>query len=91
MSQASTGDYDALVLPGGTLNPDTLRMDRAAVAFVRDSWSARPSSTRSRQPVGGPVLLTADVEASAVRLLIQGERTEKERLRDRGMPAGPRP
>jgi protease I len=36
VSQASTGDYDALLLPGGTVNPDKLRMDRAAVAFVRD-------------------------------------------------------
>tara|TARA_R110002049_G_scaffold188251_8_gene356630 strand:- start:1486 stop:1857 length:372 start_codon:yes stop_codon:yes gene_type:complete len=28
-------DYDGLVLPGGVLNPDTLRMDEAAVNFVR--------------------------------------------------------
>lgn len=27
-------DYDALVLPGGVKNPDTLRMDPKAVAFV---------------------------------------------------------
>jgi protease I len=29
-------DYDGLVLPGGTVNPDKLRLDEAAVAFVRD-------------------------------------------------------
>ena len=29
-------DYDALVLPGGTVNPDKLRLDEDAVAFVRD-------------------------------------------------------
>ena len=29
-------DYDALVLPGGTVNPDQLRVDEDAVAFVRD-------------------------------------------------------
>jgi protease I len=33
---ASPTDYDALVLPGGTCNPDRLRMDADAVAFVRD-------------------------------------------------------
>lgn len=29
-------DYDALVLPGGVANPDALRADAEAVAFVRD-------------------------------------------------------
>lgn len=28
-------DYDALLLPGGVMNPDKLRMDKRAVAFVR--------------------------------------------------------
>ncbi|WP_116451660.1 type 1 glutamine amidotransferase domain-containing protein [Blastococcus litoris] len=32
----SIDDYDALLLPGGTVNPDKLRMEPAAVAFVRD-------------------------------------------------------
>src|SRR3954447_23375578 len=35
VSDASVGDYDALLLPGGTVNPDKLRMDGAAVAFVK--------------------------------------------------------
>jgi protease I len=29
-------DYDALVLPGGVLNPDKLRTNKNAVAFVKD-------------------------------------------------------
>ena len=29
-------DYDALVLPGGVANPDALRLDEAAVAFVKE-------------------------------------------------------
>ncbi|GGM18888.1 type 1 glutamine amidotransferase domain-containing protein [Nakamurella endophytica] len=33
---ASASDYDALLLPGGTVNPDKLRMDPAAIGFVRD-------------------------------------------------------
>jgi protease I len=33
--QVSAGEYDALVLPGGVANPDFLRMNYDAVAFVR--------------------------------------------------------
>ncbi len=36
VDDASVGDYDALLLPGGTVNPDQLRVDEDAVAFVRD-------------------------------------------------------
>ncbi len=32
---AAAEDYDALILPGGTVNPDKLRMDSDAVAFVK--------------------------------------------------------
>jgi protease I len=35
VSEASADDYDALLLPGGVGNPDTLRTDEDAVAFVR--------------------------------------------------------
>jgi protease I len=35
VSQASVDEYDALLLPGGAVNPDRLRMDRDAVAFVK--------------------------------------------------------
>ena len=34
LSSASPDDYDALVLPGGVLNPDKLRQNKEAVAFV---------------------------------------------------------
>ncbi len=36
VSEASVDEFDALVLPGGTVNPDKLRMDSTAVSFVRD-------------------------------------------------------
>jgi deglycase len=45
VSDASVDDYDALLLPGGTVNPDKLRIDDQAVAFVRDFVS-------SGKPVG---------------------------------------
>ena len=35
VAAASAEDYDALLLPGGTINPDKLRADADAVAFVR--------------------------------------------------------
>jgi protease I len=41
LETARVEDYDALVLPGGVMNPDRLRMDPLAVDFVRkfaESW-----------------------------------------------------
>jgi protease I len=35
LENANPNEYDALVLPGGVMNPDQLRMDPAAVNFVR--------------------------------------------------------
>lgn len=35
LADASPDDYAGLVLPGGQMNPDVLRMDDDAVAFVR--------------------------------------------------------
>ena len=35
LSDASVDDYDALILPGGVINPDHLRMNEDAVDFVR--------------------------------------------------------
>jgi protease I len=34
LSKADAGAYDALVLPGGVINPDALRLEPAAIAFV---------------------------------------------------------
>jgi protease I len=35
LKDAKPGDYDALILPGGVTNPDTLRTEEAAVNFVK--------------------------------------------------------
>src|SRR4051812_34350839 len=35
IDQVDSGDFDALVLPGGVANPDKLRMDKRAVEIVR--------------------------------------------------------
>ena len=36
VSDAKVDEFDALILPGGTVNPDKLRLDDSAVAFVRE-------------------------------------------------------
>ena len=40
LSDADVADYDALVLPGGQINPDKLRIDGDALDFVRSFASA---------------------------------------------------
>jgi len=40
LEEADPKDYDALLLPGGVMNPDSLRMQPAAVAFVRSFFEA---------------------------------------------------
>jgi protease I len=36
LAQANPNNYDALLLPGGVMNPDKLRMNQQAVQFVRN-------------------------------------------------------
>ena len=61
VADASAGDYDALVLPGGVKNPDKLRTDPRAVAFVKAFMDAdKPVAAICH----GPWML---VEADAVR------------------------
>lgn len=38
-SEASAADFDGLVLPGGVVNGDTIRLDEHAVSFVRDFFA----------------------------------------------------
>ena len=61
VADASADDYDGLILPGGTVNPDKLRQDQDTVKFVQQFF-------KSGKPVGaichGPVML---VEADLVR------------------------
>lgn len=40
LDQAQVQDFDALLLPGGVMNPDKLRMEPAAVAFVKAFFDA---------------------------------------------------
>jgi protease I len=61
LRQADPNEYDALMLPGGQMNPDNLRMDEGAVRFVE-------SFVRSGKPIAaichGPLTL---IEAGGVK------------------------
>ena len=51
VKDADLADYDALVLPGGVANPDFLRTDEKAVAFVRDFFTqGRPVAAICHAP-----------------------------------------
>jgi protease I len=51
VADAAVDDYDALLLPGGTVNPDKLRMDEDAVGFVREFFaSGKPIGTICHGP-----------------------------------------
>ena len=41
LSQARPDDFDALLLPGGVINPDALRMNPDAVAFAKSFFEAK--------------------------------------------------
>jgi len=61
IGEARVDDYDALLLPGGVMNPDRLRTDKGAVNFVRSFFDAE-------KPVAaichGPIML---IEAEVLR------------------------
>lgn len=61
LNSANPDDFDALLLPGGVMNPDKLRMDQKAVRFVKSFFEAgKPVAAICH----GPWLL---VEAGVVR------------------------
>lgn len=41
LDEASPSDYDALVLPGGQINPDLLRVEPKALKFIKDVFDAK--------------------------------------------------
>jgi protease I len=41
LDQVSASDYDAIVLPGGQINPDLLRVEPKALKFIKDMFDAK--------------------------------------------------
>ena len=61
VEDASPDEYDALVIPGGVGNPDTMRLDENAVRFVREFFgSGKPMGVICHAPW---MLVEADVVA----------------------------
>ena len=59
VADASPEEYDALVIPGGVGNPDTMRLDENAVHFVREFFgSGKPMGVICHAPW---MLVEADV------------------------------
>jgi protease I len=59
VGEADVSDYDGLVLPGGVVNPDTLRANDKAVSFVRQFFEqAKPVAAICHGPW---TLVEADV------------------------------
>ena len=81
---AQAEDFDALLLPGGVINPDTLRIDQKAVAFVKAFFDNGkpvanldgPSSRPARRAGESPMAFAED--------------RSQERRRRLGRPAGRR-
>jgi deglycase len=74
VADASVDEFDGLVLPGGTVNPDKLRMDETAVAFVRDfAESGKPLAAICHGPW---TLLEAGVAAGRTLTSYQSIRTD---------------
>lgn len=59
VESARAADYDALMLPGGVMNPDKLRMNQKAVQFVREFFdSGKPIAAICHAPW---MLVEADI------------------------------
>src|ERR1700751_3523214 len=41
LDEVSANDYDAIVLPGGQINPDLLRVEPKALKFIKDIFDAK--------------------------------------------------
>lgn len=41
LDSASADDYDAIVLPGGQINPDLLRVEAKAIDFIKSFWEQK--------------------------------------------------
>ncbi|KQT17111.1 glutamine amidotransferase [Chryseobacterium sp. Leaf404] len=59
LDEVSASDYDALVLPGGVINPDKIRVNDSALSFVKDFF-------QQHKPVaaichGPQILINAEV------------------------------
>src|SRR6201988_1834577 len=99
LDQAKPEDFDALLLPGGVINPDSLRIEPTAVAFAKAFFDAgkpvaaichgpctviETGAARGRQIASGPSLKTDLRNAGA-------EWMDQEVVVDRGLVSSRKP
>ena len=92
IGDASPDDYDGLILPGGTVNADRLRMDENVISFVQKFFA-------DAKPVGvichGPwTLVEADLSYPSLRTDIRnagGEAVDEEVVVDQGLVSSRNP
>ena len=89
VAEADASDYDGLVLPGGVANPDFLRTDDDAVAFVRAFFEqAKPVAAICHAPW---TLIEADVrQGPHAHLVAVAADRPAQRRRDLGRRGGRR-
>jgi protease I len=99
LKSADQNNHDALLLPGGVMNPDTLRMDPSAVQFVKAFFdNGKPVAAICHGPW---LLVEADVARGrkltswpSLRTDIRnagGEWTDQEVVTDRGLVTSRKP
>ena len=71
-AQARAADFDAVLLPGGTMNGDKLRMDEGARRFVREMSVRDIASAIGR------------TEGAVKQLLFRAMKQLRQRLQHRG-------
>src|SRR6266404_3415577 len=65
LENAKSEDFDALLLPGGVINPDSLRIDESAVQFVRSFFDA--NITFAESCINPPTALTFRVSVFSAK------------------------
>lgn len=99
LDDARAGDFDALMLPGGVMNPDKLRQNRKAVDFVKSFFDAgKPVAAICHAPW---MLVEADVVSGrtvtswpSLRTDIRnagGEWVDREVVTDKGLVTSRKP
>jgi len=99
VSEVRAGDYDGLLLPGGTVNPDTLRLDEAAMRFVREMYdSGKPIAAICHGPwslsetgISQGLRMTSWPSLKRELTLSGAERVDEECVTDKGVVTSRKP
>jgi protease I len=99
VSSVKTDEFDALLLPGGVMNPDKLRLDKDAVAFVRGMFDAgKPIAAICHGPwllaeanIAEGLVLTSYESIKTDLINAGGEWVDREVVADQGVVTSRKP